>query len=188
MDAQRDGRSATGADRSARQQAPPPTSRGRSRDGPADAEQAAFAVAEPGGAPAGRGGAGVVAFDGSDSVGRVQARQIVFLEGDPASPKFGDGRIEVIDFPRHLGVFARWGAGGLEEGEFTASAAVAQTPRGVPRLVAGQAGWRRSVVPAAGPAPGVGSRRRRARGLSRTESDSRCILHGRIRRCSTRPG
>jgi hypothetical protein len=142
----------------------------------------------PGGAPAGRGGAGVVAFDGSDSVGRVQARQIVFLEGDPASPKFGDGRIEVIDFPRHLGVFARWGAGGLEEGEFTASAAVAQTPRGVPRLVAGQAGWRRSVVPAAGPAPGVGSRRRRARGLSRTESDSRCILHGRIRRCSTRPG
>ncbi len=73
------------------------------------------------------GGAGVVAFDGGDRGGRVQARQIVFLEGDPASPKFGDGRIEVIDFPRHLGVFARWGAGGLEEGEFTASAAVSQT-------------------------------------------------------------
>jgi hypothetical protein len=127
MDARRDGRSATGADRSARQQAPPPTSRGRSRDGLADAEQVAFAVAEPGRALAGRGGAGVVAFDGGDSVGRMQARQVVFLEGDPASPKFGDGRIEVIDFPRHLGVFARWGAGGLEEGEFTASAAVAQT-------------------------------------------------------------
>jgi hypothetical protein len=57
------------------------------------------------------------------------ARDVEVLEHDPAMAEFAHSRFEVVDLPRHLGVIARGHAGGLEEGEFTASAAVAKSAR-----------------------------------------------------------
>src|SRR5262245_43898196 len=88
----------------------------RSAYGLADAEEVAFAVAEPR-APLADALRWIVALDVGDRADGAHPRCVHLLELDASAPQLGDRRVDVGDVERHLRVVARRLAARLEERE-----------------------------------------------------------------------
>jgi hypothetical protein len=86
----------------------------------ADTEQVALAVSEPSPALA-HTLTGVVPLDFGDAVHGLEAGQAVFLEHHATPPERHYGGLDVSYLPSHLGVTARRGSRGLEQGEVAAA-------------------------------------------------------------------
>src|SRR5262245_58235353 len=94
----------------------------------ADAEQIAFAVAEPGASLSSTFGR-IVPVDVGDAVDRLHAGQVEFLELDTPRLEVGDRDFDVVDRPPHLRRFARSLARRLEDDEIRRATLIAQSAR-----------------------------------------------------------